>query len=145
MVSLPAPPKIEKPSVAVVWLVSVMVTFAIIKEASITSTCEICASFALFRLVDVADRTIVSEVPLPPVTVSAPANPMNVSLPEPPVRESAPLPPRIVKPSLVVVWFVRVMITPPEVAEASIASRFVNCPSVALLKSVDVAESVRMS
>ena len=79
---------------------------------------------------------MVSAVPMPPLTVSPTVKPMKVSLPEPPVSESAPLPPVMVKPSVAVVWFVRVIVTPRVIAAALIASTLISCASSALLRSV---------
>ena len=164
--SAPSPPVIEKPSELVAWLLSVMMTPADVEDASMASTFTICASLAAFRSIEVAVRTIVSDVPAPPSTVSAPSNSLILSLaspalilslpappvivsaprpatilsaPEPPVIASLPPPPVIEKPSDEVVWLLRVMMTPVATDEASTASTFTICSSVAAFKSADVS------
>ena len=72
--SAKSPPVIEKPSV---WLVSVIVTPAVALAAEMASTNVMRESVkaAVLRSLDVTVRMIVSAVPTPPLTVSAPRNP----------------------------------------------------------------------
>ena len=126
-VSAPAPPMIEKPSVVRVWPDRTRLTASVAPEASMTSTWEICASFAEMSVGEVPVRTIVS-VPAPPITVSMPTKPDMMSLPAPPemlsfpelpVIASLPPPPVMEKPSL---WLSRVIVTANAAEPALIAS-----------------------
>ena len=76
-----------------------MLTAPVAPEADTASTDANCPSAAVFKVVEVVVRMIVS-VPPPPVTVSLPAKPMKLSSPAPPVSASAKAPPVIEKPSV---------------------------------------------